>query len=94
MDDNDLVSLVMEELRSLLGITAPPLFAKIFRWKGANPQYAVGHLERVSAIESAAARHKGLYLAGAAYRGVGIPDCIRQGIQTADKVLDTLERKD
>jgi oxygen-dependent protoporphyrinogen oxidase len=94
IDDADLVNLVVEELRPLLGITASPLFAKLFRWEGANPQYTVGHPERVSAIESAAARHTGLHFTGAAYRGVGIPDCIRQGIQTADKVLDTLERKD
>jgi oxygen-dependent protoporphyrinogen oxidase len=94
MDDADLVRLVVEELRPLLGIAASPLFAKLFRWKGANPQYTVGHLDRVSGIESAAARHSGLHLAGAAYRGVGIPDCIRQGIQTADNVLDAIEKKD
>jgi oxygen-dependent protoporphyrinogen oxidase len=93
MDDADLVRLVVEELRPLLGFTASPLLAKLFRWTGASPQYTVGHLDRVDAIESAVARHAGLHLAGAAYRGVGIPDCIRQGIQTADRVLDAIEKK-
>jgi len=51
------------------------------------PQYAVGHLERVAAIEARAATLPGLALAGAAYRGVGVPDCVHSGEAAADRVL-------
>jgi oxygen-dependent protoporphyrinogen oxidase len=49
----------------------------VIRWPQGFPQYTVGHLERVAAIEAAVARDlPGIMLAGAAYRGVGIPACI------------------
>ncbi|MFQ5780619.1 MAG: protoporphyrinogen oxidase [Nitrospiria bacterium] len=86
-DDAALISLVQEELQSILGIKAGPVVAKAFRWIKANPQYHVGHLNRVAEIEKGAQRHPGLFLAGAAYRGVGIPDCIRQGMETAEKIF-------
>lgn len=89
-DDADLVSIAREELRSILGIQAEPVVSKVFRWIKANPQYHVGHLERVDEIEEKSGAHPGLYLAGAAYRGVGIPDCIRQGMETAEKIVGTL----
>ena len=57
---------------------------RIFRWKNTNPQYDVGHLERVSALEGMCP--PGLFLTGSAYRGVGIPDCVRQANETAAKV--------
>ena len=60
---------------------ADPLFHRIFRWWHSNPQYDVGHLERVDAIE--AALPAGLTVTGSAYRGVGIPDCVRQGRDAA-----------
>jgi oxygen-dependent protoporphyrinogen oxidase len=80
--DYELVALAREELR-LLGITATPKRAWIHRWPGGMPQYVLGHPERVARIEAALERHPGLALAGAAYRGVGIPDCIASGEQAA-----------
>lgn len=83
-----LLSIVREELRAMLGITAPPLDYRIQRWPHSFPQADVGHLDLVDAIE--AALPDGLYLAGSSYRGLGVPDCIRQGRDAADKAAARL----
>ncbi len=82
-EDDDLVTLVQSELQKIMGITAKPTITRVFRWKNANPQYDVGHLEFVDQLEASCP--DGLYLTGSAYRGVGLPDCIAQGQQTAQK---------
>jgi len=82
--------LVREELGAMLGIAATPLLARVYRWERANPQYVVGHLERVDAMEQLLVPYPGLYLTGSAYRGVGVPDCIHQGTQTAERLLAAL----
>jgi oxygen-dependent protoporphyrinogen oxidase len=68
----------------------PPGEALVTRWPLAFPQYAVGHRERVTAIEAAAGRLPGLALAGAAFQGVGIPACIGNGRRAARTVLAAL----
>lgn len=88
LDDDALLALVRDELRTILGITAEPTVARIFRWERGNPQYDVGHLDRMDVIDAQCP--PGLYLTGSAYRGVGIPDCIRQGQETAAKIVDYL----
>jgi oxygen-dependent protoporphyrinogen oxidase len=88
LDDAPLLELARAELRDILGIRAEPLWSRIYRWPRSNPQYDVGHLERVAALESLCPA--GLHLAGSAYRGVGIPDCVRQGRETAAKALELL----
>ena len=70
-----------------MDIDAQPVFQRIYRMKNATPQYDVGHLERVAAIE--AGLPAGLHITGSPYRGIGIPDCIHQGQQTAENVLRT-----
>jgi protoporphyrinogen/coproporphyrinogen III oxidase len=85
-DDDALIATARGEMESLLGAAAPPLFARVHRHRGAMPQYLVGHLARVAEIEARLAGH-GLALAGAAYRGVGISDCIRSGETAAGLVL-------
>ncbi|HEY7599959.1 MAG TPA: FAD-dependent oxidoreductase, partial [Candidatus Limnocylindrales bacterium] len=85
LDDPALLALVRAELRDILGIAAAPLWSRIYRWPLANPQYDVGHLERVDALEQLLP--PGLYLAGSAYRGVGIPDCVRGGQVAAEAAL-------
>jgi oxygen-dependent protoporphyrinogen oxidase len=87
LPDAELVRLARDELRSIMGVKAQPVLARIYRWPQANPQYDVGHLERVGHIETLSADLPGLYLTGSAYRGVGIPDCIEQGQATAQAVL-------
>ena len=88
LDEDALVALVREELARTLGVQAEPTVARVFRWRRANPQYDVGHLERVAALEAACP--PGLYLTGSAYRGVGIPDCVKQGQATARAVVTRL----
>ncbi len=89
-DDEALITLVREELRAIMGVTAEPTVARAFRWERGNPQYDVGHLERVDAIEAQCP--PGLYLTGSAYRGVGIPDCVKQGKATAAQVIERLQQ--
>jgi oxygen-dependent protoporphyrinogen oxidase len=85
LDDAALLTLVRAELCDILGVDAAPLWSRIYRWPLANPQYDVGHLERVDALEQLLP--PGLYLAGSAYRGVGIPDCVRGGQVAAEAAL-------
>jgi protoporphyrinogen/coproporphyrinogen III oxidase len=80
--DEDLLAIACRELHALLGIDATPVFHRLFRWRNATPQYDVGHLKRVDAIE--AALPSGLHVTGSPYRGIGIPDCVHQAQQTAD----------
>ena len=89
-DDEAIIADVRASLQSLLGITAAPVVHRIFRWHKAQPQYHVGHLSRVAEIEKQAALHPGFFLTGSPYHGVGIPDCIHQAEQTADKLLNHL----
>ncbi len=86
LDEPALIAVVRDELRALLGIAAEPVLVRTQRYVRAMPQYAVGHLDRVTTIEARVATLPGLALAGAAYRGVGIPDCIRSGEAAADAV--------
>jgi oxygen-dependent protoporphyrinogen oxidase len=87
MSDDEIVGRVVDELGVMLGLRAPPIEAVVTRWGEAFPQYAVGHVELVSAIEHGAARLPALALAGAAFHGVGIPACIASGRVAARMVL-------
>jgi oxygen-dependent protoporphyrinogen oxidase len=86
-DDATLIDIARTELREIMGITATPVLALAYRWTKSNPQYNVGHSARIDAIDQLVAAHPSLYLAGAAYRGSGIPDCIQSGVDTAAKIL-------
>jgi protoporphyrinogen/coproporphyrinogen III oxidase len=83
-----LLALVRAELATILGVRAAPLFTRTFRWQDGYPQYTVGHLDRVRAIERALPA--GLYVTGSSYRGVGVPDCVRQGQEVALQAIATL----
>ncbi|MBI3969878.1 MAG: protoporphyrinogen oxidase [Chloroflexi bacterium] len=90
LPDADLIALTCDELRDLLGVEGAPVFTRVYRWPRAIPRYALGHLERVGRAERALAELPGLALAGAAYHGIGVPDCIRQGRLAAAAVLPPL----
>ena len=90
LDDETLVRVVRDELRAWVGVTAEPVLARVFRWRQAMPQYPVGHVDRLAQVQAALAETPGLFLAGNAYAGIGIPDCIHTGAQTAGRVLDYL----
>jgi len=89
-DDDRLIAEVRDELRALVGIEAAPRMTAVNRWLGAMPQYHVGHLERVARIERETAGINGFAIAGAALRGVGIPDCIAAGSVAAQTVFAAL----
>jgi oxygen-dependent protoporphyrinogen oxidase len=80
LDDHELVARLSDETAQALGATAPPTAVRISRWPAGFPQYRVGHFERLAAIEAALASDlPGVALAGASFRGVGIPACIASG---------------
>ncbi|MBE0418463.1 MAG: protoporphyrinogen oxidase [Coriobacteriia bacterium] len=85
--DNRLAEIVLTELRQVLGVKGDPLFTKVFRWEKGMPQYTMGHLGRVEAIETRSAEVPGLALAGGSYRGVGLPNCVESGERAVSKVL-------
>ncbi len=89
LSDAALLRMVRDELGDLLGVRAEPLLTRIARWRQAMPQYQVGHLERVARIRARAGA-LGVYLAGNAYEGVGIPDCIRSGESAAEALFSGL----
>ncbi|MFQ6033711.1 MAG: protoporphyrinogen/coproporphyrinogen oxidase, partial [Candidatus Bipolaricaulia bacterium] len=89
LDDEGLVRLACEELRGLLGLQGDPFLRWVHRWPRAMPQYLVGHLDRLAQLEEALGEHS-IILAGAAYRGPGLPDCIKQAQDAAARLLATL----
>jgi len=86
--DEVLVETARREFREILGITAEPEHVQVSRWKRAMAQYAVGHQERVRGIQERVGALPGLKLAGNAYDGIGIPDCIRLGRKAAQEVVE------
>jgi oxygen-dependent protoporphyrinogen oxidase len=87
-DDAALATAAQQDLGALLGIAVPPHLVRVHRHVEAMPQYQVGHAGRVAAIEAGVARHPGLAVAGNAFTGVGIPDCINSGEEAAGRVLE------
>lgn len=85
--DEEIVAVVRQDLQQILGWSAVPLFTRVYKWKSAMAQYSVGHLERLKRIESQRQKLPGLALAGNAFRGIGIPDCIRSGQEAAKLTL-------
>jgi oxygen-dependent protoporphyrinogen oxidase len=84
-DDETLVNTVCRELQALVGIKSRPLSYTVFRWENGFPQAEVGHLDRVSEIE--ALLPDGICVAGSSYRGIAVPDCIKQGREAAKKLI-------
>jgi oxygen-dependent protoporphyrinogen oxidase len=84
-DDDELVERVARQLAELYPLPARPSSAQVVRWPRAMPQYEVGHLERVRAIEDGLP--EGVFVVGQAYRGTGIPDCVLQADAVAERVL-------
>lgn len=89
LNDDELLDVVKEELRNIMGVDKDPLFHRVYRWEMANAQYDVEHLRRVEAVERALP--SGVWVTGSPYRGVGLPDCVHQGQMTANKVVERLK---
>jgi oxygen-dependent protoporphyrinogen oxidase len=91
--DARLTEIVLQELRAILGLEAKPNFVRITRSRRAMAQYAVGHLDRIQALRENVAALPAFALAGNAYSGIGVPDCIRTGQEAAESVLHALEQQ-
>jgi oxygen-dependent protoporphyrinogen oxidase len=90
LSDDDLVAAAQRDVEATLGVRGAPLLVRLGRWAQLMPQYTVGHLSRVAAVEAAMAEVPGIVLAGATYRGVGIPDCVLQGRSAARQLVARL----
>jgi oxygen-dependent protoporphyrinogen oxidase len=88
--ESEIQSLVRRELEQILGIHADPLFVRIQKWNRSMAQYNVGHSARIARVREILARTPGLALAGNAYGGIGVPDCVRSGSEAAEKILGDL----
>ncbi|MGD0796976.1 MAG: protoporphyrinogen oxidase [Acidobacteriaceae bacterium] len=87
LDEAALIQIAREELKIIMGIHAEPTIARAYRWRKGNPQYELGHAQRIAGIEHAVAPLPGLHLVGAAYHGAGIPDCIQSGLRAARAIV-------
>lgn len=90
LTDEMLLKVAADELKSILGIVATPIFHRIYRWQQSNPQYDVDHLTLVQNIEQSLPA--GLYVTGSAYHGVGLPDCVHQAKQTSELITAYIKR--
>ena len=87
LTDEQILETVQRELKDILKLDARPIFARVYRWRGAMAQYEPGHIARVERIEKRVAEIPGLALAGNAYHGIGVPDCIRSGMNAANSLV-------
>jgi len=85
LDDGELVSRVRADVERLLGIGRPPDAVRLHRWRKANPQYLVGHEDLLGRLQALLEETPGLWLTGSSYRGVGIPDCVASGLESAEQ---------
>ncbi len=85
--DESLVEIARQELRRILNLQAAPVYHTIARWPRSMAQYTVGHGARVREIQARSAAIPGLHLAGNAYEGIGLPDCIRTGRAAARRII-------
>ncbi|TAM81575.1 MAG: protoporphyrinogen oxidase [Acidobacteria bacterium] len=88
LSNNEVIPLVRQEIRNILGLEVAPLFSFISRWPSAMAQYTVGHEDHINRIASVLQKYPRLYLAGNAYSGIGISDCIRTGRAAAQQAID------
>jgi protoporphyrinogen/coproporphyrinogen III oxidase len=92
LSDRQIAGIVRDELLQILGpqvlgLRSDPPFARVYKWRSAMPQYGVGHLERLERIESLRQKLPRLALAGNAYRGIGVPDCVRSGREATAAII-------
>jgi len=84
--DQELLATVLNELKEMIGISAEPVFSKVYRWFQGMPKYTVGHLERIASIDEKRKEHRGLFFIGCSYRGIGIGDCVKSGFDAAEAI--------
>ncbi len=92
LSDEEVRETCIRELQQILKVNtlSNPEFIRVYRWKGAMAQYTPGHLERVARIEKTLKALPGLAIAGNAFKGIGVPDCVRTGQEAAQSVLQSM----
>lgn len=90
VSDDEAIARAHVDLALMLGITVGPTFSRVYRWRRAIPQFDVGHLERMAAIDHRLDQHPGLFLSAAGFRGVGLPDCIGDARGAARRAVQHL----
>ncbi|SFA79837.1 MULTISPECIES: protoporphyrinogen oxidase [unclassified Bacillus (in: firmicutes)] len=91
LSDDQIIKIVLDDLNKTMNITLEPEFAIVSRWKDAMPQYTVGHKERVQTIKEHVSKElPGVFIAGASFEGIGLPDCIDQGEVAVQQVVEFL----
>ena len=90
--DEEIIAGVRRDLSAVLGITAEPELARVYRWRRAGAQHTVGHLQRVARIEERLAP-RGIFVAGSGFKAVGIPDCVADARRVASAAADFLNRR-
>src|SRR5438270_3048732 len=90
LDEERMTDAVRRDLRELLGVSAPPLFAHVEKWPRSMAQYHLGHLERLETLRSRLQKLPTLALCGNAYEGAGLPDCVRSGESAANSLLENI----
>ncbi|PLT27725.1 protoporphyrinogen oxidase [Peribacillus deserti] len=94
LSDEEIEKIVLEDLNKTMDITSKPEFTIVTRWKDAMPQYNVGHKQRITALKQQLSEEMpGIILAGSSYEGLGLPDCIDQGEEAVELVLEYLAKK-
>ena len=86
LTDDEILDTVRRELLDIVKLNARPMFSRVYRWRGAMAQYEPGHIARVERIEKRVGEIRGLAIAGNAYHGIGVPDCIRSGADAASAI--------
>jgi protoporphyrinogen/coproporphyrinogen III oxidase len=91
MSKEELLQVALGDIHKSLGISAEPVTSEVTNWSEQMPNYTIGHPKSVEALEAQfAKKYPGIVLAGCSYYGVGIPDCIENGIASAKKITRML----
>ncbi|WP_159881142.1 protoporphyrinogen oxidase [Paenibacillus puerhi] len=92
MTEDEVIRAVRKDLKETMGLSAEPLFTEMTPLMRSMPQYPVGHLERIKRVRAELASGlPGVLATGAAFYGVGLPDCIRQGKETGLELAKKLK---
>lgn len=90
LDDDTILAAVRADLKRLLGLDTMPDYQRVVRWRKSMAQYTLGHTRRVKEIETRVAAMPNLFVAGNAYSGIGVPDCVRTGRLAAEGIARTI----
>jgi oxygen-dependent protoporphyrinogen oxidase len=90
LTDQALIESTEREVEESTGIGEKVEASRVVRWNRSMPQYEVGHLGRLARVAAALGRTPGLVVTGAAYGGIGIADCVRQGTEAAERTRQHL----